>query len=235
MKKFYKNAEAGTAPGSYTVRLDGKLIKTPLHHPLLLDSLPLATAIAQEWNAQEGNIQPTTMPLTQLANTMIDKAKGPDRAAMNASLIEYGSSDLVCYLATHPQDLVTRQEHLWLNLLDWMAEQHHITLTPVKGIQYHHQSTEDVTTLRQIVEALSPRDFTIVQFVTGVTGSLVIALALCHGHMDASTAYEAACIDEIYQLEKWGEDKPARDRLNRIRADLEIAVDFLRLTTPTDS
>lgn len=229
MKKFYKTAEAGTAPGGYTVRLDGKNMKTPLGHPLLLQSQALANEIAAEWNGQGAEIMPASMPLTQLANTMLDKATGDDRAVMNAEIVKYASSDLVCYFASHPADLVARQEEVWLPLLKWMQEKHGVALETVRGIQYVNQPAEAIATVKKAVDNLSPVDFTAAQAVMGATGSAVIALAVVGGGTDPETAWKAACVDEIYQLEKWGEDSLARKRLDKIKTDIADAVRFLTL------
>lgn len=139
MKKFYQKAEAGTAPGGFVIRLDGKTLKTPLQHPLILQSKELAEEMAVEWNAQGADIIPASMPLTQLVNTMIDKSTGPDRAAMDAEMCRYAGSDLICYFATHPADIVQRQQALWLPLIEWLAAEKGIRLETVSGIQYHKQ------------------------------------------------------------------------------------------------
>jgi chaperone required for assembly of F1-ATPase len=231
MKKFYKIAESGTAPGGHVVRLDGKVVKTPLRHPLIVTSPSLAAAMAQEWTAQGDEINPSSMPLTQLANTMVDKSKGHERAEMEQTLIDYGASDLVCYFATHPDDLVARQKKHWQTLLDWLRETLSINLESVSGIQYHHQPPESLNHIAVLVEKLEPADFTIVQAAAATTGSLVIALALLHKKISAEGAYEAACIDEIYQLEKWGEDTLARERLDAIRSELSAIEKFRTLVT----
>lgn len=233
MKKFYKTAEAGTAPGGYAVRLDGKNVKTPLGRALLLPTHELAKEIAAEWNAQGAEIIPATMPLTQLANTMLDKAAGDDRAAMNAEIVKYASSDLVCYFASHPADLVARQEECWLPLLAWMKDTHGAALETVRGIQYVNQPAEAIFTVTRVVDALPPAEFTAAQAVMGATGSAVIALAVVGGGTDAETAWKAACVDEIYQLEKWGEDTLARQRLDRIKTDIADAARFLTLLKPS--
>jgi chaperone required for assembly of F1-ATPase len=229
VRKFYKVVEAGTAPGGYAIRLDGKPVRTPLKHPLLLPSMPLAEAIAQEWAAQGDEIKPATMPLTQLANTMIDKAKGPDRAAMNAQLRDYGSSDLVCYFATHPADLVKRHEKQWTPLIAWMKEKYDITLETVSGIKYHRQPQESLDKLQKIIEGLEIADFTIVQAVAAATGSVVIALALLEGRLLPEEAHEAACVDEIYQLKTWGMDAEAQKRLDIIQSELNAVARFKEL------
>ncbi len=229
MKRFYKTAEAGTAPGGHVIRLDGKIVKTPLLHNLILSSQKLAEEMAKEWQAQGAEIVPATMPLTQLASTMIDKAQSHERPAMNDEIVKYGSSDLVCYFATHPADLVKRQEEVWLPLVEWMKEEFSVVLEPVKGIQYKNQPETSIATLRKVVEGLNDVEFTVVQTAMGVTGSAVIALALMHRRIDAETAYRSACVDEIYQLEKWGEDALARKKLDGIRMELKDIETFYTL------
>lgn len=226
MKKFYKIAEAGTAPGGYVVRLDGKPVRTPMKNPLLLPSLLLAEAIAQEWKAQGNDIQPTSMPFTQLANTMTDKTKGDDRAEMNEQLLEYGGSDLVCYLATHPTDLVRRQKQRWLPLTAWMKEKYGIGFEIVSGIKYHHQSQESLDKLQTLLENLNAADFTSVQAASATTGSVVIALALLENRISPEEAYQAACVDEIYQLATWGADAEAQKRLDTIQSELASIARF---------
>lgn len=226
MKRFYKQAEAGTAPGGFVVRLDGKPIKSVMQHHLILSSQGLAEGIAAEWQAQGTDIVPATMPLMQLATTLADKIRGPERGAMNVEVLKYGASDLLCYLATTPPDLVKRQELLWLPLLEWLGREHGVTLEHISGIKYHNQPPESLEKMNALIAGLDAEAFTVVQAATATCGSLVIALALLDGYLDAQTAYEAACVDEIYQLEKWGEDAPARKRLDHIKAELEAVVRF---------
>lgn len=226
MKKFYKLAEAGTAPGGYVVRLDGKPVKTPLKHPLLLESRALADAIVLEWAGQGDEVKPATMPLTQLANTMIDKAKGDDRAEMEEQLLEYGGSDLLCYFATHPESLVKRQQMHWLPLLGWMKEKYGIVFKTIAGIQYQHQPQESLDKLQAVISGLDAADFTVVQAASATTGSVVIALALLAGKASPEEAWQAACVDELYQLETWGEDAEARKRLDIIHAELKAIAQF---------
>lgn len=229
MRKFYKTAEAGTAPGGYVVRLDGKTIRTPLQHPLVVPSEEMARAMAEEWAAQGSQIIPATMPMTQLVNTMIDKGKGPDRAEMSRQLCDYAASDLVCYFATHPHDLVEQQEKAWLPLLEWLGNTCAISLGIVRGIRYHNQPAEALKRFSALLDELDPAGFTALQAAAGVTGSVVIALALVRGRISAREAYAAACVDETYQIGKWGADDIAQKRLDGIRAELEIVERFLSL------
>jgi len=230
LKRFYKTAEAGTAPGGYVIRLDGKAVKTPLQNNLLLESKFLAEAMAIEWNNQGKEIDINSMPLNQFANTMVDKSKGSDREDMNKELLRYASSDLICYFATTPKILVERHKENWLPLIDWLKDEYDIALEYVSGIKYHNQPKESLNIFEKLIEGLNPRDFTIVQFVTGVTGSVVIALAMLHEKISTNKAYEAACVDEIYQLETWGEDDEARKHLDGKKLELENIKNFIELS-----
>jgi chaperone required for assembly of F1-ATPase len=231
MKRFYKIAEAGTAPGGHVVRLDGKTIKTPLQHPLTVPTHALAAAMAEEWEAQKNDIAPASMPMNQLANTMIDKGRGHERREMEESLIDYGASDLLCYFAQSPQDLVARQKKHWQPLIDWMKSEFGITLETVAGIQYHHQPPESLNKIAVLIEKLDAAAFTVTQAAGAVTGSVIIALALTRGRINADAAYQAACVDEIFQLEKWGADELAQKRLDGIKKELEAVERFRELAT----
>lgn len=234
MKRFYKQAEAGTAPGGYVIRLDGKPVRSVMQHSLIFSSKDLAEAIAAEWQRQEKEIIPASMPLTQLANTMTDKSAGPDRAAMNVEVLKFGASDLICYFALTPPDLVKRQEAAWLPLLKWLSDTHGIVLERVNGIQYHNQPSASLEKLHKVITGMDAATFTMVQAATAIAGSVAIGLALADGWLDGEQAFEAACVDEIYQLEKWGEDQLARKRLDNIKKEL-AAIAFFRDMVRTSS
>jgi chaperone required for assembly of F1-ATPase len=231
LKKFYQKAEAGTAPGGYAVRLDGRVLKTPLKNSIILKNISQAEAIAAEWNAQAKEIVPDSMPLTQLLNTMIDKSSGADRVQMNEAVARYAAADMLCYFSDHPSGLVARQEKLWKPLLAWLNRARGIRLESVSGIRFHEQSENALQLISQKIAALDAVDFTVLQASAGLTGSVVIAWALLAREITPEQAQEACCVDELYQLEKWGEDGIARDRINRIGDELRAIALFRDLFT----
>lgn len=233
LKKFYKIAEAGPAPGGYVVRLDGKPVKTPLGKTLLLKSRTLAEEIAKEWAGQGAVIKPDAMPLLRLVNTMTDKSDGDDRAEMNAQLTGYASSDLVCYFSDHPESLVKLHEKHWRPLIIWMKEKYGIVLDVVSGIKYHNQPQDSLDKLRALIEHLDAVDFTVVQAASATTGSVVIALSLMGGKLSPEDAYQAACADEIHQMKTWGADAEAQKRLDIIRLELDEVARFRDLVKAT--
>ena len=227
-KRFYKNSGIEAIGADYRVCLDGRSVKTPGRAELLLPSRALADAIAGEWAAQGESIDLAVMPLTVLAWAAIDRVR-PDRARAIAETAAYGGHDLVCYRAEGPVDLAARQHAVWQPLLDWAVQELNAPLTVTAGVVSVVQPEAALAALRQAVEAKS--DFELVALGAAVkgAGSLVIGLALCAGHIDAAAAFDAAQLDETYQMERWGEDSEAARRQAAIRGDLDAAALLVEL------
>src|SRR6266851_4723537 len=120
-RRFYERIEVVESGGSFGVVLDGRPVKTPARRLLAAPTRALAVALAAEWEAQRDVIDPAKMPLTRLANSIIDGvADAP--AAVAADAEKYLASDLVCYRAEAPEGLVARQAGAWDPVLAWAHE-----------------------------------------------------------------------------------------------------------------
>ncbi len=64
---------------------------------------------------------------------------------------------------------------------------------------------------------------------TGLAGSIVIGLALLDGRLSAGDAAAASDLDEMFQSERWGEDREAVRRRQARAAELAEAERFTRL------
>ncbi len=235
-KRFYAQASwaavppgaAGRGGAGFRVLLDGKAVKTPAKAEMALPSQALAEAIAAEWQAQGEAVESRSLVLTGLAWTAIDRV-GPGRERAVDELAGYGAHDLVCYHAETPADLVARQRAQWQPLLDWAARALDATLAVTTGVVSIEQPPEALAALRRAVAAHDDFELTALGAAATAAGSLVIALALAAGKIDAATACNAAQLDESYQIERWGEDPEAARRRAAIEADLEAAGQFLAL------
>jgi chaperone required for assembly of F1-ATPase len=233
MKRVYETVTLG--PGGegeqappYLVLLDGRPLRTPAKARLALPDRQLAEAIAGEWRAQGETIAPRNMPLTALACTALDRVAGK-RGEIVDELLRFGGHDLLCYRAESPDDLVSRQRALWDPLLDWAAEALGAELVVTGGIVAVDQPAAALTALEREIAPLD--DFRLAALGLAVTssGSLVIGLALILGRIEAAEAFAAAALDEDYALERRGEDRLARERLQAVRRDLEAAARVARL------
>lgn len=228
MKRFYKSVATAEGQGGWTVQLDGRPIKTPAKVLLTMPHRLLAAAVAEEWDAQGTEIVPATMPLTRHANTAIDRV-APQRDPVIDEMAAYGGSDLVCYRAEAPTALVVRQHGAWGPLLDWLEVRHGARLIVTEGISHIAQPPEALARLRTALASHEDVVLAALHTLTTLSGSLVIALALADGRLDAEGAWAAARVDEQFQIERWGEDSEATIRATNQRAELAAAARLLDL------
>ena len=228
MKRVYQRVEARAVENGWGVALDGKPLRTPAKRDLRVPSKRLAAAIAAEWDAQDPDIRPETMPLTRLAATAIDRT-AEKRAEIVAEIAAYAGTDLVCYRAAHPPALAARQDAVWQALIDWAAGRYDAGLAVTVGIVPVAQSPASLKIYAGVVGALDDFRLTAVQAATAACGSLVIALALHEGRLDADAAFTASQLDETFQIEAWGEDAEAAARRAALAEDIRAAARFLSL------
>jgi chaperone required for assembly of F1-ATPase len=227
-KRFYEEVSVANRPGGLAVLLDGKPIRTPAGAQLTLPTKALAEAVAEEWRGQTDRIRPESMVLTKLANTAIDRV-APNNAAVVEQILVFAKSDLVCYRADAPEELVRRQADMWDPLLDWVQQRYGAPLRTGAGIAFVEQEPE---ALDGLVRGIAGRDvFALagLQAAAALLGSAVVALALADRRLQADDAFAAAQLDETYQAEKWGSDHEAEMRSRSKAAELFEIARFLRL------
>jgi len=229
LKRFYKSASVGdTAP--YAVLLDGKAVMTPRQRPLAAPVKSLAQDIAAEWNAQGEVVDPSAMPLTRLANVAIDAVA--ERATDVADEVaRYLGSDLVCYRADTPEGLVAAQARHWDPLLALARDEWGARFVLAEGVMHVLQPVEAVAAAAEAI----PNDqnseaiwqLAAVSTITTLTGSALIALALAQGKIDVAQAWEAAHVDEDWQMSQWGRDDEAMGRRARRHEEFKAAARVL--------
>ncbi len=228
MKRLYQRAAAMPAAGGYGVTLDGRLVKTPGKRDLVVPSAALAAAVAEEWDAQQGEIRRETMPLTRLAGASVDRSAA-HREAIVRQVSHYAGTDLVCYRASHPPALSARQQAVWQPLIDWAAERYDAPLMVTNGVIPASQPAASLEAFAAAVAAYDDYALTALHAAAAACGSLVIALALLEGRVDAGEAFAASQLDESFQIEAWGEDAEQAQRRAALAADIEAAPRFLAL------
>lgn len=225
MKRFWKDVTVDAERG---VRLDDRPVRTPGRAPLLLPTDGLAEAVADEWRMVADDIDPRAMPLTGLANATIDRI-APDPAAFAAGLAAYGESDLLCYRADSPADLVERQAALWNPPLDWARDRYDVHFEIVTGVIHRTQPDATIERLGAAIAARPAFELAPLSPIVTITGSLVLALALAERAMEADAVWAAANLDEDWQAEQWGEDDLAMKARETRRRDFNAAALFLSL------
>ena len=227
-KRFYESAETVEAAGGHGIALDGKPVRTPAGHPLAVPGAALARAVAEEWAAQGETVDRDTMPLTRFVCTALDLVPGR-RVEIVAEVAAYAETDLVCYRTDEPPALARRQAAAWEPLVAWADERYGARLAVTSSITPVAQAPEAVEALRGAVAGEDDFALAGLSTATRAFGSLVIALAMRLGRLDARAAADTSLVDERYQLERWGEDAELAARCARVIRDAADAERLFRL------
>ncbi len=207
-KRFWKKAEVVEVENGYSVELDGRSVRTPAKALLVVPTQDMAKEIASEWDAQGEKIDPMTMPFTRSSNAAIDKVTA-QHGEVADMLSAYGDSDLICYRASHPNELVERQNKAWDPLVDWSATHFKAPLQVYVGVMHEAQPEASISRLKERVHALTPFQLTAFHDLVSLSGSLLIGFAAIEGFADAAALWDISRIDEDWQIDQWGEDEEA--------------------------
>jgi chaperone required for assembly of F1-ATPase len=225
-KRFYAEAGIAAADGGFAIMLDGKPIKTPSGRPVIVPVKEIAQAIAEEWRAQSQILDPLTMPLTRLANSVVEAVV--DRVGPVADdIAKYLQSDLLFYRAGHPEALVAREAALWDPVLYWAADTLGAHFILAEGI-VHVRQPEPAVAAACAALPNDPWSVAAMHVITTLTGSALLALALLHGMCDADQVWVAAHVDEDWNSEKWGVDAEVAARRAARLVEFRAAVQVLK-------
>lgn len=226
-KRFYRSVSVDEGAEGYEIRLDGRSMRTPAKQVFAVPSRALAEAVAAEWEAQEALIDPSTMPLTRLANTALDGV-AQDPQAVAEDIVRFSGSDLICYRAGEPQELVARQAEAWDPLIDWAHAALGARFMLAEGVMHVEQPREAVSAFSARVGGYCrPLELAAIHTMTTLTGSAILALAVAMNAISPEEAWQAAHVDEDWNIELWGEDAEAAARRQKRWAEMKAAADTL--------
>jgi chaperone required for assembly of F1-ATPase len=221
-ERFYADVSVEKAAEGWRVLLDGKPVRTPSRKLLAAPEHEIATIIAAEWQAQVEVLDPMTMPMTRLANSIVQSVAGNEMAIAD-DIAKYFGTDLICYRAAHPSELIDREAAAWDGVLYWAAETFGARFVLAQGIVHAEQPSTALAAARAALPA-TPWPLAACHVVTTLTGSALLALALAHGARNADEVWAAAHVDEDWNIERWGVDEEVAARRAARRRDFDAAV-----------
>ncbi|MBN9242822.1 MAG: ATPase [Mesorhizobium sp.] len=226
-KRFYKAVSVEADGDAFSVRLDGKPVRTPGKALLALPNEAAALIVAGEFEAQEKVIDPVSMPTLRLVNTAIDGVAADPQAVLE-DILRFASSDLLCYRADAPQGLVERQNEHWDPVLDWARSDLGARFNLAEGVIHVEQPRESIAVLgAHLARRADPLRLAALHVMTSITGSALLALSVEAGRLGAEAAWTAAHVDEDWQAEQWGQDAEAMARRAQRKRDMLAAIGLL--------
>jgi chaperone required for assembly of F1-ATPase len=230
MKRFYKEVAVEKMDGArgYSIALDDRLIKTPVKADFIVPYENLAETAAEEWREQGDEIVPANMQINQLINTTIDRV-GPRRQAIIDDMVSYSSSDLLCYWADEPKELIERQASVWRPYLDWINAWLDINLVTTSGIIPVVQDALALEAIGKQLTSYSDFQLTALHMHTTGLGSCILALAYAEKFQDFDAVWNASQLDQQFQEEKWGTDAEAEAKTSELKREMEYVAKFHKL------
>jgi chaperone required for assembly of F1-ATPase len=232
-KRFYKDVTIAEEPNGFAIKLDGRRVKTPAKTDLILPVQAAAEAIAEEWRAQRDDIDPRTMPLTRLVNSALDGV-ARDVDGVIADVVKYAGSDLVCYRAAEPEGLVAAQSEAWDPVLAFARDELGARFICVEGVTFVEQPLRAIEAVREaVVQSTGERPLAIaaLHVMTTLMGSVLLALAVARRELSLEAAWEAAHVDEDFQMRAWGGDAEALERRAKRFAEMQAATRLLHFVS----
>ncbi|MGA1834998.1 ATP12 family chaperone protein [Rhizobium wenxiniae] len=232
-KRFYTEVSIVESEGGHAVHLDGRPVKTPAKAALAVPTSQLAELLRDEWANQVEVIDPRTMPVTRLINTAIDGV-AVEAQAVFEDILRFSSSDMLCYRAESPENLVLRQRQQWDPILDWAANQYGARFELIEGVMPKEQPRDATAAFSSALRKYdTPIELAVLHTVTTLTGSAILALAFAESHLAAEDIWQLAHLEEDWTAEHWGEDAEAQNRREKRHAEFQAAVAVFEALKPS--
>jgi chaperone required for assembly of F1-ATPase len=210
--RFFGEVMVADANGGHGVLLDGKPLRTPGRQPLICPTRAAAELVAAEWSACGDHIDPAAMPATRLANSALDGVAAGLRGVMD-DLVRHAGADLLCYRAETPAELTAQQARRFDPVLDRFARRHGARFVLAAGVTHVAQPQAAIAAYAKAAAAFArPFPLTCLHAMATLTGSALLALDVAEGGLDAAAAWQAAHVDEDWNIARWGVDDEAAAR-----------------------
>lgn len=228
MKRFYKEASVEQTDQGWRVLLDARPIKTAGGRPQVVPTQALAEALASEWAAQGEEIDAGSFPLRDLADFAID-AVALNRAQAIQELLPYAETDTLCYRADPEDALYRRQFEVWEPLVVDAEKRWNLRFVRVSGIVHKPQPAETLKALEALLERESDFSLAALRMLASLAASLVTGLAAIQPGANDEALWNAANLEEDWQVELWGEDWEAAERRKTRLEAFSLAMRFAAL------
>jgi chaperone required for assembly of F1-ATPase len=228
MKRFYQDVAVIAVGEGFHLHLDGKPVKTPRKNMLNLASRTLAETVAEEWRAQGEQLQPHSMPLTQMANGVCDLTT-EERARLAAHLAGYVSGDMLYFRVEENPELFARQEAEWEPWLRWAEQRYDVRFRRQACILPEPQPDAVMHRLQDVLARLPLAHLVPLNVLATGFGSLILGLAVYENALLVEEAFALSLLEQRVQTDRWGLDEEQRQRNEELQMEMQAAAHFLQL------
>ncbi len=228
MKRFYDAVTIEKSDLGFHIALDGSPIRTQEGRPQAVASRALAEALAGEWRAQGDTIDPAGFSFRDMTDYALDRVPVA-RDDIVAGVLAFAETDTLCYRADPDEPLWHRQRAAWDPLLDEFEAREGVRLERVSGVLYRPLDVRARALLQARIARLDDFALAALEQLTALAASLCLGLTALETDADGESLWNAANLEEDWQVERWGSDPEAAARRARRRTEFLKALEFARL------
>ena len=129
------------------------------------------------------------------------------------NIVSFLNTDLVCYRAEKNSELEKTQTRLWNPLIAFVEKKYKFIFKVTNSIIPVKQIEANKGKLLRILRKLNNHELTSFYFITNFSNSNIITLNFLANNINSKNAWKVISLEEAYNLEKWGQDKEAKDKL----------------------
>ena len=229
MKKNWKTVKVKEKSiNSYEILLDNNILKTPLKNELIIPNAKIAEEIYKEWNQKTKFLNTDNLLFYGIISTSIDKIFH-NRKKYIDDVLNFVDTDLICYRANKPFDLVQWQNKNWDPIISKVEKYININnkINIFKGIMPSRQDNEIHLEITLLLTKFSDLEIAVLHRITNITGSIFLTLCILKNDKIKKSAFELSCLDELWQSENWGYEEEASKNRENINNELNRIIYFL--------
>ena len=227
MKKFWEKVSIKKiSSDSFCVMLDKRILKTPLKRDLLLPNLNLAQEIVKEWDQNSQKINTESMIFYGLMSTSLDKIIDNKNLYIN-DILDYVDTDLLCYRAENPKELVELQKNKWDPIILLIEKYIQTRVRVFQGVLPKKQHSTVHVRLNNLINQFDIFEISALHRLTNITGSIFLSLCVLKKDILSNEVFELSFLDELWQAENWGFDDETSKKRKEISIELNRSIYFL--------
>ena len=234
MKKFWKTVEVSElTTDSYQILLDKKILKTPMQNDLIFPNYRIAYETSLEWDINSDELDTDEMILFGIFSTAIDRVI-KDRDLYINETMKFVDTDLICYKADKPDELVELQNKHWdpilLIIKNYIGEE----IQVFTGIMPGTQNIQVHNKIKKLIQNFSDIELSIFYRFTNIIGSIFISLSLIKGDVLKKQVCKLCFLDELWQAENWGVEEEAAKKRDKVSKEIKKIITLVNYLKEKD-
>ena len=226
MKKFWNQIVIKKSFDTFQILLDKTILKTPQKKDLNITNFKIAQEVSREWDQDTNQICTKKLIFYNHISTAIDRVYN-DRKLFISEILNFIDTDLICYRAESPKDLVELQNIKW-DPISLMIEKYiGVKLDIFSGIMPRNQDYKVHNKIDNLIDQFSNLEISVLHKITCLTGSVFLSICILKNDISKKDAFEISFLDEIWQEKNWGYEEESSLKRDKIFYELKKSIDLL--------